>query len=819
MTNTKKQNYTFWELIKEFHIEIPIIQRDYAQGRKGNKTENIRLEFVKVLRAALLPDANKLHLNFVYGKVSSNKRFVPLDGQQRLTTLFLLHWYLAKMTGEDKMILTNFSYQTRPSSKDFCQALINEPLTLSEGEKLSEAIQDASWFFNYWEKDPTVEAMLNMLDTIQAAFKEDTLKKLQAYWTKLITQKQIHFEFLDLEKFNLTDELYVKMNARGKGLSPFENFKAWLMEYVENKENQIVISEENKDWKDNLDIKWADLFWNNKGDGNYTIDEAYMNFFRNMFQIFYVQGNDIIQKENRGLNEVDKVEKEDVLEKARKLVFDKNDNFISNDFYTSLKILDKCIDPLFKAIDVLAKHEGDIKIPKTVTKIETKTELDFFRNADNSVFKDFVSNDATYADKTRFYAMLQYLLHQKGNFDRGKFISWMRVFRNLINNSDINLGNFYNILKSIDGIANYSENIYEYSDKIKELVGFDGTQIKEEIRKANFIKVTKAEFLLLKFENHNYFKGRINFLLEMVCSEYHEEYDEEFIALLEEYGNKSAAIFTHKLKGDKEYLLERALLTYEYFDENCEYYIDNHKSYLIPTNNEKLNFVQMNSKDKKRNKIPTWKNDFLTNSEKLDDFRFFLDSLTKGEEIEGLREKIKNCKFKPSDWRYHIIHFVENIAYCNQGFIHYNSSKDILLLKESQLNFSNSELYSSGFFETYFPKWEAKEFDILPFTNFKYKAVVGTSERPRVIINKFIRNTYHYGIDIYFANEKYHLRFYNKNEPIIEDNIKEKLNELTCDFEYRDNCYFYENIETMGKVESRLLIICNQLIQFQTQTP
>ena len=139
-------NYTFWELISQYRIEIPIIQRDYAQGRKNSKTDDVRENFVKDIKETLISDSQTLHLNFVYGKLNgiesetkiranqaaltsmieavrlfssnlnlnvniecklptdtqhpekslSDVSFIPLDGQQRLTTLFLLHWYIAK---------------------------------------------------------------------------------------------------------------------------------------------------------------------------------------------------------------------------------------------------------------------------------------------------------------------------------------------------------------------------------------------------------------------------------------------------------------------------------------------------------------------------------------------------------------------------------------------------------------------------------------------------------------------------------------------------------------------------------------------------
>ena len=85
---------TFWSFIQKNKIEIPIIQRDYAQGRLGK--EYLRQGFLTNLKEALdeEDDEKELKLDFVYGSVENGK-LQPLDGQQRLTTLWLLHWYIA----------------------------------------------------------------------------------------------------------------------------------------------------------------------------------------------------------------------------------------------------------------------------------------------------------------------------------------------------------------------------------------------------------------------------------------------------------------------------------------------------------------------------------------------------------------------------------------------------------------------------------------------------------------------------------------------------------------------------------------------------
>jgi hypothetical protein len=104
-------------------IEIPLIQRDYAQGRTDGRATDIRARFLDVLHDALT-NGTKVGLDFVYGDVEGGT-LRPLDGQQRLTTLFLLHWYLGHRAGQinDRQPWMSFSYATRPSARLFCLRL------------------------------------------------------------------------------------------------------------------------------------------------------------------------------------------------------------------------------------------------------------------------------------------------------------------------------------------------------------------------------------------------------------------------------------------------------------------------------------------------------------------------------------------------------------------------------------------------------------------------------------------------------------------------------------------------------------------------
>src|ERR1700761_5882844 len=90
-------NLTLEELLIKHKIVVPQIQRDYAQGRDSEL--DLRKGFIKKIKEVLNLGASTLNLDFIYGYTENtgvqSSVFIPLDGQQRLTTLWLLHWYLA----------------------------------------------------------------------------------------------------------------------------------------------------------------------------------------------------------------------------------------------------------------------------------------------------------------------------------------------------------------------------------------------------------------------------------------------------------------------------------------------------------------------------------------------------------------------------------------------------------------------------------------------------------------------------------------------------------------------------------------------------
>lgn len=264
------------QLLNQHKLVIPPIQRDYAQGRNSKKIPQIRERFLNAIVTVLTDEsAPPLELDFIYGYLDTDTKtiFYPLDGQQRLTTLFLIHWYVAQKEhrqDEEKKLLKNFSYATRKSSRDFCEKLVT--YTPNFNTSIDEEIVNQPWFFSTWKNDPTVNSMLVMLKAI-----EDTFRPLTNIWNKLAGDNpRLIFHQLAMGDLGLPDDLYIKMNARGKELTEFEHFKSKFSELLDN--------EHSKEFDVRIDKEWSDLFWNilkniESNDIAKDVDNGFLNFF------------------------------------------------------------------------------------------------------------------------------------------------------------------------------------------------------------------------------------------------------------------------------------------------------------------------------------------------------------------------------------------------------------------------------------------------------------------------------------------------------------------------------------------------------------
>jgi hypothetical protein len=538
-------------------IQVPIIQRDYAQGRK--KESSIRDRFLKSIFKALKKNKN-LELDFVYGSkksVDTNKLFIPLDGQQRLTTLYLLNWYIGNRELEEKeladlrAILSKFTYATRFSSNKFCEKLASEKISFTKNP--SEEIMDSSWFFDTFKLDPTVQSMLVMLDAIHQIYEKTNLK----LYAQL---NHIKFYFLPLDGFDLTDELYIKMNARGKQLTNFENFKADLIKWIQNKKNPYkkefkeirqyndLEVEYNLHFELKIDIDWTGLFWNhtkkNTNNEDKLVDPYMMQFFNRTLLNTYIISSKLSQSE---------IETDS---KFKALYGKQGDDskIVYNEFDYYSKILKKdsingnrifLIEKVFNALT------------EYWTEINNLISPSWNKNDNWNLFSKSINQ----RQRIILFATTIYL--EKFTFDSEKFADWIRFVWNIIIDPNLrSVPAMVAAMRFVNEVSIHSNDILDYLKNPNSILfpptnSSYLTQLTEEHKKAILIKQSEEwKNQIIDAESHKLFQGNIMFLL-----------DDEFIVDLETFKlfkKISFEIFEDNDLTDKEpenYLWIRALLT------------------------------------------------------------------------------------------------------------------------------------------------------------------------------------------------------------------------------------------------------------------
>lgn len=461
-------------------IEIPIIQRDYAQGRTNDEVGRIRDRFLQALLNAIT-NKKRITLDFVYGDISQKGVLTPLDGQQRLTTLFLLHWYLAKkerLEYADYEFLKYFSYSTRFSSRDFCQELVNFSPDFYNGQ-LSNAIKDQSWYPYEWKNDPTIQSMLVMIDAIHDKFKNNN-----DLWTSLVVERNISFYFLPLNEMGLTDDLYIKMNSRGKPLTLFEHFKAEFEEIIKQQSEELSNEINHK-----FDIDWTDMLFPFRGDNN-IIDDEFMRYFHFISDIIcYKSGIDF--------------EKDEF--KVAKLLYSSNNEKAQE----NIKYFKDSFDCWYK-LDIPDFFNGFFS---QNTYESGKVKL---YQEDLNIFKECLDNYGEYSGRNRrfplnkillLYAIINYLQNTE-KVTKEDFRKRIRVIRNLIWNStdEIRDERMKTLLSETETITLTGEiPIAEKGD-----LGFNVRQKEEERNKKEWL-ITNSQFEdeLFHLEDHTLLKGCI----------------------------------------------------------------------------------------------------------------------------------------------------------------------------------------------------------------------------------------------------------------------------------------------------------------------
>lgn len=241
-------------------VKIPLLQRDFVQSNHDKFGD-----FLIKIKNALESD-EELHLGLIYGRIDKQNNFYPIDGQQRLSTLCLV-------CNENKLFYEN---DMKPSDENEIKLNLENHL---ENREIAKGIH------------PHTKAINKA---------KELIKKYKIHEINSKNLSNITLDLVILEDFGLSDELYIKLNARGKVLSKFDKIKPTISKHFSDDFKKLIdsaLSDLFFDFYKNnvkaIDDMLYNLFYNftlidDKGFTNYD-DEDFANFVQNAISFIYNQ--------------------------------------------------------------------------------------------------------------------------------------------------------------------------------------------------------------------------------------------------------------------------------------------------------------------------------------------------------------------------------------------------------------------------------------------------------------------------------------------------------------------------------------------------
>ncbi|MBP5556829.1 MAG: DUF262 domain-containing protein [Bacteroidales bacterium] len=256
------------------NLIIPEIQREYVWGKNTKVLEkflNDLKESACVCNSCHHVHGNQnINIGFLYSYKPpyvklENERYLDeylIDGQQRITTIFLLLLVRAVVENrvEDFCNIVrydenekhmSFSYKVRNLTQDFLLRLVEHIVKNPSINSLDFFLSDEYpfWFLADYYQDPTIASMTCSIKSMLKIFPCE-----EYYFDYLL--ESIHFWHFKTEATSQGEELYISMNSRGEQLSSHETQKATSLP----PEEQINWG---KKWEN-----WQTFFWKNRNNNN-----------------------------------------------------------------------------------------------------------------------------------------------------------------------------------------------------------------------------------------------------------------------------------------------------------------------------------------------------------------------------------------------------------------------------------------------------------------------------------------------------------------------------------------------------------------------
>lgn len=287
------------------HIIIPDLQRDYCWGDKKHGDNNAELVtgFIDSLNDIFTENKEiKLGMIYAYEYPKDSNRIYLCDGQQRITTLFLLLGMINKRIKSNEVkscLISEFElnddqeprlqYAIRESTLYFLSDLVCNFFLENTETKIFD-LKKQSWYFKEYNLDPTIQSMISAMEIIE--IKLDKFEDLNSFSNFLINK--IEFFYFDMKDRETGEDMFVVINTTGEPLTATENIKPLLIGNIRDENERENAS---NTWE-----KWEKWFWENKTDKEYEADNGLNEFFVFYWQIKLLQEKQWKEKRSFEIN-------------------------------------------------------------------------------------------------------------------------------------------------------------------------------------------------------------------------------------------------------------------------------------------------------------------------------------------------------------------------------------------------------------------------------------------------------------------------------------------------------------------------------------
>jgi len=289
-------------------IVIPDMQREYCWSDKRHG-EDGKTEIVSSFLDSLhdYSQDGSLQLGLIYAYENPENFVYLCDGQQRLTTIYLLlgmlYRRLPDMEVLRRILVSEYEeqddyeprlqYAIRESTLYFLRDLAKNYFIEREDCPPSKISTISDWFYKDYLADPTIQNVLSALERIE--------KKLNDYFpADSVDNKVVQIgDFANFIANNLTvfyfdmrnrkygEEQFVVINTTGKSLTFSEMIKPYLLGNLEGE----ILANESEKWE-----KWEKWFWDNRTKNEHEADKGLQSFLEWYLRIKY--GKDDVRLED-----------------------------------------------------------------------------------------------------------------------------------------------------------------------------------------------------------------------------------------------------------------------------------------------------------------------------------------------------------------------------------------------------------------------------------------------------------------------------------------------------------------------------------------